>query len=134
GDVLEWDQISATIDNAVALQGTVTLDGVRGFPLARRLPPVQARRARIHLRSGYREVRPGGGPGHHLGRALRRTGGQGDREVDPRRLSRSGEAAVGRGPWRAVRVPPVGDLRGRPAAERRDRRPDADADRRLPVP
>src|SRR6185295_13625815 len=55
GDVLEWDQISATIDNAVALQGTVTLDGVRGFPLARRLPPVQARRTRIHLRSGYPE-------------------------------------------------------------------------------
>jgi hypothetical protein len=55
GDVLEWDRISATIDNAVALQGTVTLDGVRGFPLARRLPPVQARRARIHLRSGYPE-------------------------------------------------------------------------------
>jgi len=55
GDVLEWDQISATIDNAVALQGTVTLEGVRGFPLARRLPPVQARRARIHLRSGYPE-------------------------------------------------------------------------------
>src|SRR5262245_20801152 len=55
GDVLEWDRISATIDDAVALQGTVTLDGVRGFPLARRLPPVQARRARIHLRSGYPE-------------------------------------------------------------------------------
>lgn len=55
GDVLEWDRISATIDNAVALQGTVTLDGVRGFPLARRLPPVQARQARIHLRSGYPE-------------------------------------------------------------------------------
>jgi hypothetical protein len=55
GDVLEWDRISATIDNALALQGTVTLDGVRGFPLARRLPPVQARRARIHLRSGYPE-------------------------------------------------------------------------------
>jgi hypothetical protein len=55
GDKLEWDRISATIDNAVALQGTVTLDGVRGFPLARRLPPVQARRARIHLRSGYPE-------------------------------------------------------------------------------
>src|SRR5215831_8575477 len=55
GDVLEWDRISATIDNVVALQGTVTLDGVRGFPLARRLPPVQARQARIHLRSGYPE-------------------------------------------------------------------------------
>lgn len=55
GDVLEWDRISATIDNAVALQGTVTLDGVRGFPLARRLPPVQAKHARIHLRSGYPE-------------------------------------------------------------------------------
>ena len=55
GDVLEWDRISATIDNIVALQGTVTLDGVRGFPLARRLPPVQAKRARIHVRSGYPE-------------------------------------------------------------------------------
>jgi hypothetical protein len=55
GDVLEWDRISATIDNAVALQGTVTLDGVRGFPLARRLPPVRARRAQILIRSGYPE-------------------------------------------------------------------------------
>src|SRR5438067_7146404 len=55
GDLLAWDRISATIDNVVALQGTVTLDGLRGFPLARRLPPVQARRARIHLRSGYPE-------------------------------------------------------------------------------
>ena len=55
GDVLEWDRISATIDNAVALQGTVTLEGVRGFPLARRLTPVRARRAQILLRSGYPE-------------------------------------------------------------------------------
>jgi len=55
GDVLEWDRIDATIDNAIALQGTVTLEGVRGFPLARRLPPVQAKRAQIHLRSGYPE-------------------------------------------------------------------------------
>lgn len=55
GDVLEWDRISATIDNALALQGTVTLYGVRGFPLARRLPPVRAKRAQIHLRSGYPE-------------------------------------------------------------------------------
>ena len=55
GDALEWDSISATIDKAVALQGTVTLEGVRGFPLARRLPPVQAKRARIHLRSGFPE-------------------------------------------------------------------------------
>src|SRR5258706_11255945 len=55
GDLLAWDRISATIDKAVALQGTVTLEGVRGFPLARRLPPVQAKRAQIHLRSGYPE-------------------------------------------------------------------------------
>src|SRR6185436_12887034 len=55
GDVLEWDRISATIDDAVTLQGTVKLEGVRGFPLARRLPPVQAKEARIHLRSGYPE-------------------------------------------------------------------------------
>jgi hypothetical protein len=55
GDVLQWDRISATIDNAVALQGTVTIEGVRGFPIARRLPPVEAKRVRIHLRSGYPE-------------------------------------------------------------------------------
>lgn len=55
GDALEWDRLTATIDNAVALQGTVTLEGVRGFPLARRLPPVQAKRVRIRLRSGYPE-------------------------------------------------------------------------------
>lgn len=55
GDVLQWDRISATIDKAVALQGTVTLEGVRGFPIARRLPPVQAKRVSIHLRSGYPE-------------------------------------------------------------------------------
>ncbi|HEV3026508.1 MAG TPA: hypothetical protein VG457_02990, partial [Planctomycetota bacterium] len=55
GNVLEWDRIFATIDNAVALQGTVTLEGVRGFPLARRLPPVKAKRAQIHLRSGFPE-------------------------------------------------------------------------------
>ncbi|HLY10649.1 MAG TPA: AsmA-like C-terminal region-containing protein [Planctomycetota bacterium] len=55
GDVLEWDHIGASIENAVALQGTVTLQGVRGFPLARRLPPVQARRVAIHLRSGFPE-------------------------------------------------------------------------------
>src|SRR5579862_5852323 len=55
GDVLEWDRIDATIDNAVALQGTVTLEGVRGFPLARRLPPMKAKRAQIHLRSGFPE-------------------------------------------------------------------------------
>jgi hypothetical protein len=55
GDVLEWDHLRAAIENAVALQGTVTLEGVRGFPIARRLPPVKARRASIHLRSGFPE-------------------------------------------------------------------------------
>lgn len=55
GDMLEWDRLSAAIDNALALQGTVTLEGVRGFPLARRLQPVKAKRAQIHLRSGYPE-------------------------------------------------------------------------------
>jgi hypothetical protein len=55
GDALEWDHISATIDKAVALQGTVTLEGVRGFPLARRLPPVELKSARIYLRGGYPE-------------------------------------------------------------------------------
>ncbi|HZE98667.1 MAG TPA: hypothetical protein VE981_16690 [Planctomycetota bacterium] len=52
GEVLLWDRIHADIDNAVALQGTVTLEGVRGFPLARRLPPVEAKSVRIHLRNG----------------------------------------------------------------------------------
>jgi hypothetical protein len=55
GDVLEWDRLTAAIDRALALQGTVTLEGVRGFPLARRLPPVQAKRLQIHLRSGVPE-------------------------------------------------------------------------------
>jgi hypothetical protein len=55
GDVLEWDRLSASIENAVALQGTVTLEGVRGFPIARRLPPVKAKRVGIYLRSGYPE-------------------------------------------------------------------------------
>ena len=55
GDALEWGRLSAAIDNAVALQGTVTLEDVRGFPLARRLPPVEAKKLQIHLRSGYPE-------------------------------------------------------------------------------
>ncbi len=55
GDVLEWDRLTAAIDKPMALQGTVTLEGVRGFPLARRLPPVEAKRLQIHLRSGYPE-------------------------------------------------------------------------------
>src|SRR5436190_6321149 len=55
GENLQWDRLRAEIDNAVALQGTVTLEGVRGFPLSRRLPAVEAKRARIHLRSGYPE-------------------------------------------------------------------------------
>src|SRR5881394_3777116 len=107
GDVLEWDRISATIDNALALQGTVTLDGVRGFPLARRLPPVQARRARIHLRSGYPE----------------KFVLEEDRGVDSRHLPGSLAAADDHGAGGHLRDPALRHLRGRPAAEGRHRRP-----------